>query len=128
MYQQTIVIGNVGQDATLRYTQTGKAVCSFNVATSENWKDASGEKHEKTLWFRVSVWGKMAETANQYVKKGMKIMIQGRVSVSAYMGKDGQPAASLELTADEMKFLSRVDGNGSDAPADNGEDALDIPF
>lgn len=107
-YQYTIIIGNVGRDAELRYTPQGVAVCDFTVAVSRRWNDKnSNEQREKTTWFKVSAWRGLAETASQYVKKGMQIMVAGEVDASAYTGQDGQARASLDLTARDIKFLGR---------------------
>lgn len=143
-YQYTIIVGNVGRDPEMRYTQSGVAVCSFSVAVTERWNDRqSNEKREKTNWYRVSCWRGMAETANQYVRKGMQIMITGTVEASAFLGNDGQPRATLELTARDMQFLGSRNDNFStpSEPGGGGDnrgydddfappprDASDIPF
>lgn len=107
-YQFTIIIGNVGRDPELRYTPAGAAVCDFSVAVSQTWTDkATQEPREKTTWFRISAWRNLAETCNQYVHKGMQIMVTGEIDASAYSGPDGTPRASLDLTAREVKFLGK---------------------
>jgi single-strand DNA-binding protein len=139
MFQQTIIVGNVGRDPEMNYTPQGIAVCKFSVAV--NRVTGKGEnRKEKTTWFRVTVWRERAETASQYIKKGMRIMVIGEVDVSAYTDKSGQPAASLELTANDFKFLDRRgEGEGGDfqsarsSGANSGsgefaEDVSDIPF
>ncbi len=135
-YQQCIIIGNLGKNPELRYLQNGRAVCSFSVAVTERWTDrTSNEKREKTTWFSVSAWGPLGETCNQYLTKGRQVMIIGTVSARAYTDKAGQPAASLDITATDVRFLG---GQGSDGQ--NGErsaefgggqppsDLSDIPF
>jgi single-strand DNA-binding protein len=111
-FQQCMIIGNVGVDAELSYTPSGIAVAKFSVAVSK--VTGRGEtKQEKTTWFRVTIWRERAENLSQYIKKGNQIMCIGEVDVSAYTNKDGKPAASLELTANEVKFLgSRGESNG----------------
>jgi single-strand DNA-binding protein len=142
MYQQVLIIGNVGRDPELTYTPQGIAVAKFTVAV--NKVTGKGEtRKEKTTWFRVSVWRERAETVNQYVKKGMKIMVVGEIEVNAYTDKNGQPQASIELTANNFQFLdSRQDSDGGgggggyqqSAPSGqrsgggNVEDPNDIPF
>jgi len=113
-FEQTIVIGNVGRDPELRYTQGNAAVCSFSVAVTTKWTDrGSGEKRERTTWYSVSCWNKLAETAHQYVRKGQPVMVIGTVTARAYMGNDGQAKASLDLRADNFRLLSgREDGMG----------------
>lgn len=96
MYQQVVIVGRLGGDPEMRFTQDGKAVTSFSVAV-----DAG---KDKTTWFRVSAWEKLAETCNQYLQKGKQVLVEGRVSASAYL-KDGEARASLDLTAHTVKFL-----------------------
>ena len=130
-YQYTIIIGNVGRDPEMRYTQSGVAVCSFSVAVSRSWTDrTSNEQREKTTWFKVSAWRGLAETANQYVHKGMQIMVAGEIDASAYAGQDGAPKASLELTARDIKFLGRKGetAEGGTASSEYPSEAEDLPF
>lgn len=135
-WAQTIIIGNVGRDPEMRYLPSGIGVCSFSVAVSRRWTDKnSNEQKEKTVWYRVSCWRQLAETANNYVKKGMQIMVEGELEPArAYLDNGGQPAATLELTAQNMQFLGqRGDGSGaSDSePSGDGAGAVspdDIPF
>jgi single-strand DNA-binding protein len=133
-YAYTVILGNVGRDPELRYLQSGTPVCSFTVAVSERWTDKqSNERKEKTTWYRVSAWRQLAEVCNQYVRKGMQILVTGQVSASAYLDQSGQPQASIELTARDVQFLgSRGDREGGgeyndefSAPPDN---VGDIPF
>jgi len=121
-WSQTIIIGNVGRDPEMRYLQNGSAVCSFSVAVTKKWTDKStNEQREKTTWYRVSAWRQLAETANTYVKKGMQIMVVGNVETRPYLDNAGQPAASLELTADNFQFLgSRGDNQGGSGDYDDG--------
>ncbi|MBC6937590.1 MAG: single-stranded DNA-binding protein [Chloroflexi bacterium] len=133
-YAYTVIVGNVGRDPEMRYTGSGVPVCSFSVAVTERWTDRqTNERKEKTTWYRISAWRGLAETCNTYVKKGMQILVTGTVSASAYQGQDGQPAATLELTARDVQFLgSRADREGGSeggyedfAPPDKMDD---IPF
>ena len=127
-YQYTVIIGNVGRDPEMRYTQSGVAVCSFSVAVSRRWMDKnSNEQREKTTWFRVSAWRQLGETANQYVHKGMQIMVAGEVDASAYVGQDGQPRASLEITARDIQFLGRR-GEAEEVGGEAPTEADDLPF
>ena len=142
-YEYTIIVGNVGRDPELRYTQSGVAVCSFSVAVTTSWKDKqSGEKREKTKWFRVSAWRGLGEVCNTYVHKGMQIMVTGTVDASAYTNNAGEAAASIELTARDVQFLGRrgegAEGGGEgegrrssseyDDFAPPPKDPDDIPF
>lgn len=127
-YQYTIIVGNVGRDPELRYTQSGVAVCDFSVAVSRRWTDRnSNEQREETTWFKISAWRNLAETCNQFVHKGMQIMVTGRVGASAYVGQDGQARASLEITAQDVQFLGRR-GEGAEMGGDYPSEPDDLPF
>ncbi|MCU0498809.1 MAG: single-stranded DNA-binding protein [Anaerolineae bacterium] len=139
-YQQMIIVGNVGRDPELRYTQSGIAVCDFSVAVNKN-VGSGADKRKETTWFRVTCWRQLAELVNQYVKSGQQIMVIGEVKSSAYLDKAGQPAATLELTANDIRFLSRRDDNAGGpgggprnqyddfAPPSSGSNQVDdIPF
>lgn len=133
-FQRMVILGNVGRDPVLKYTQSGVAVADFSVAVTR--KFGSGENRtEKTVWFRVTCWRQLAEVANQYVRKGNQVLVEGTIEASAYMGKDGTPQASIELTADNMQLLgSRADnlqGSGERSGEFGGtppSDLSDIPF
>lgn len=115
-YQQTMIIGFVGREPELRYTQSGVAVCSFSVAVTEKWTDKqSNEKREKTAWYKVSAWRQLGEICNQRVHKGMQVMVVGNVEARGYTNNAGEAAASLELTARDVQFLGgRGDSNHND--------------
>ena len=113
MYQQLTIIGRLGADPELRYTPTGTAVCSFNVATDRTWNNDQGVKQVETTWHRVTVWRKHAEVCAQYLSKGKMVLVTGSVKAHGFTNRDGVIAASLEITADQVKFLS-----GSGAAAD----------
>ena len=127
-YQYTVIVGNVGRDPELRYTQSGVAVCDFSVAVSRRWTDKNtNEQREETTWFKVSAWRNLAEIASQYVRKGKQVMVAGRVNASAFIGQDGQARASLELTANDLQLLGRRD----EAPEEGGSypsEPEDLPF
>ena len=120
MYQKTIVVGHLGRDPEMRYTQSGVPVTSFSIATTRKWSSASGEQQEKTTWFRVTCWRKLAELTAQYLKKGRLVLVEGDIEASAFTDREGNARASLELTATNIKFLGgRGEGGegGSAAPA-----------
>ncbi len=126
-YQYTIIIGNVGRDPELRYTPAGRAVCDFSVAVSRKWTDrTTGEAREETTWFHVSAWGTLAETCNEYVRKGMQIMVSGEIEASAFVGQDGAARASLDLTARDVQFLGSRDAAREPAPREADSDRM--PF
>jgi single-strand DNA-binding protein len=144
MFQTIILAGNLGRDPEMRYTPTGQAVTSFSVATNRQWTNNNGETVKETVWFRVSAWGKMAETCNQYLKKGSKVLVEGRLTADAtsggpriWNGQDGQPRASFEVSAQTVRFLSSRsestgDSSSGAAPAEEGsiagEGDENIPF
>lgn len=139
MYQKVIIAGNLGGDPVMRYTADGTPVTTFSVATSERWSDReTGERRERTTWWRVTAWRKQAEICNEYLSKGRPVLVEGRITVDSetggpriWTGQDGQPRASLELTAQVVRFIGgRGDvAAGPAAPPDEvptNED--DMPF
>ena len=138
MYQKVVIVGHVGRDPEMRYMADGTAVTNFSVATNRRWTNQAGERIDETTWFRVSVWGRQAEATNQYVTRGSKVLVEGRLVPDPATGgpriwsrQDGAAGASFELRADVVRFLSSrdemalagVDGD----PADVQEED-DIPF
>ena len=127
-----IVIGNVGRDPEMRYTPNGNPVTEFSVATNRRWNSADGEQHEETEWFRVNTWNRLAETCNQYVTKGMKVYVEGRLQSRPWLGNDGQPRAGNEISATEVRFLTRAGQPGEgDGPGPGGAppgDIEDLPW
>jgi single-strand DNA-binding protein len=101
-----MIIGNLGRDPEMRYTPQGTAVTSFSVAVSRQVGSRDGEQQEETDWFRVTAWDKLAEICNQYLTKGQRVYIEGRVSMRMWDGNDGQKHGSLELRASDMMMLS----------------------
>ncbi len=143
MYQKVTLIGNLGRDPEQRYTPSGQAVTTFSVATSEKWTGQDGQPQERTVWWRVSVFGKQAETCAQYLRKGSKVYVEGRMQADPktggpriWTGQDGAPRASFEITGITVKFLSsRGEGGGAGGTAPMhepdavmAEDTDDIPF
>ena len=102
---KVILIGNVGADPELRYTAGGTAVSNFNIATNENWTDSSGERQERTEWHRIVVWGRLAEICNQYLRKGSKVFIEGRLQTRSWEAQDGQKRYTTEVVARDMQML-----------------------
>ena len=101
------LIGNLGSDPEMRYTPDGKAVTSFRMATNRRYTTSTGESKEETDWFRITVWGKQAESCNQFLTKGQRVYIEGRLHARNWEGQDGQMRTSLEVTADRVIFLDR---------------------
>jgi len=118
---KVILIGNLGRDPETRYTTGGDAVTNLNIATSETWKDKAGEKQEKTEWHRVVLFGRQAEIAGEYLKKGRSVYIEGRLQTKKYTDKDGVEKYSTEIVGDRMQLLgSRDGGGGGDAEFSGG--------
>jgi len=131
---KVILIGNLGSDPELRYTQSGTAVAKFRIATSEKFTDKSGAKQERTEWHRVVAWGKLAEVCGQYLSKGKQVYIEGKIRTEVWE-QDGVKRYSYEIVADTMRMLSN--GNGASAgqtqpspesSAEVGISEEDIPF
>jgi len=118
MYQQITIIGRLGRDPEMRYLSNGDPVTSFSVATDRKWTDANGQRQERTVWFRVSAWGKLAEVCNQYLSKGRQVFVSGEMQEPRpYQARDGEWRASLDVRAREIKFL----GGRGDVQQDQGQ-------
>jgi single-strand DNA-binding protein len=115
---KVILLGNLGRDPETRYTTGGDAVTNLNIATSEQWKDKSGEKQERTEWHRVVLFGRQAEIAGEYLKKGRSVYIEGRLQTRKYTDKDGVEKYSTEIVADRMQLLGGRDGPGGGSGGD----------
>jgi single-strand DNA-binding protein len=129
------IIGNLGRDPELRYTSTGKAISNFTVAVGRVGRDQAGNRTEETEWFRVVAWDKLAETCNEYLKKGMKVYIEGRLQTRKYTDREGAERTAVEVVANEMMMLDsrgqRPEGTtGSlSSEVEMGQDDVDdIPF
>jgi single-strand DNA-binding protein len=109
---KVIILGNLGRDPETRYTTGGDAVTNLNIATSEQWKDKSGEKQERTEWHRVVLFGRTAEIAGEYLKKGRSVYIEGRLQTRKYTDKDGVEKYSTEIVADRMQLIGGREGGG----------------
>lgn len=137
MYQQITIIGNLGHDPEMRYTPSGVPVTNFSVAVGRRWTREDGQQEEETIWFRVSAWRRQAEICNQYLTKGQRVLVVGRLQEpNIWTDQNGSARASLQITAQDVRFLntraesealaSDTDQAGeSAAPAGNEED---IPF
>lgn len=113
------IIGRLGQDPEIRYTTSGTAVCNMSIATTENYKDAAGNKKEATEWHRVVLYRGLAERAERLLKKGAQVYVEGRIKTRKWQDKDGQERYTTEIEATEMKMLGsreRADGQQSSRP------------
>ena len=132
-YHTIIIIGNLGTDPEMRYTPDGSAVCDFNVAANESYTNREGERVDKTVWFKITAWRKLAETCNAYLQKGKKVLVEGRLNPDPNTGRprvwerqDGTSGANYEVTAQTVRFLSpRGEGDGGYEVKDEGDE---IPF
>ena len=116
---KAIIVGNLGADPEVRYTAGGTAVTNCNVATSDTWRDkTSGEMQERTEWHRIVFFARLAEVAGEYLKKGSKIYVEGRIQTRKWQGQDGQDRYTTEIVANEMQMLDGRSGSGS-APMDD---------
>ena len=142
MYQKIVIVGNLGRDPEMRYMPDGTAVTNFSVATSRRWSGQDGQPRDETTWFRVEVWRRQAETVNQYLSKGSKVLVEGRIKPDPETGgprlwtrQDGSVGANFEIVADTVRFLSTrgeesgysggADGDYAEAPVQEEDD---IPF
>ena len=125
---KVILVGNLGRDPEVRYLPDGGAVANVSVATTDTWKDKSGEKQERTEWHRVSFFGKLAEIAGEYLKKGSQVYVEGRLQTRKWQDKEGQERFTTEIVADRMQMLGSRGGGAepmarepkSAAPAEGG--------
>jgi len=142
-FNKIVIVGYLGRDPELRYTPQGQAVCNFSVATTEKRKEPrSGEAQDITTWFKVTLWGRLAELANQYLSKGKQVYVEGRLRQEEYTDRDGVKRTSLVVNASDMHFLGtkgdevggayqsqptqgqrQPEGDDTEPPHDN-----DIPF
>jgi len=116
---KAILIGNLGRDPELRRTANGTPVVSFSIATTERWSGKNGEKQDRTEWHNIVAWNKLAELANQYLKKGRSVYIEGRITTRSWDDKDGNKKYKTEIVANQIKFL------GGPAEAGTGDFASD---
>lgn len=122
-FNKIIIVGNLGRDPELRYTPQGNAVCNFSMATNEKRRDKSGDQQDVTTWFRVTLWGKQAETASKFLTKGSNVYIEGRLRLDEWTDRDGKIRNTLDVTATDMHFIgSRQDEASSPSGGGNNQD------
>jgi len=129
-----LAIGNLGTDPEMRYLPSGVAVTSFRLATTRRYTTSDGERREETEWFTVNAWRNLAELCNQYLTKGKRVYVEGRLNSRSWQGQDGQTRFNNEITADQVLFLggggdqSQGGDEGAPPPAAEEEDAEDLPW
>ena len=144
-FNKIIIVGYLGRDPELRYTPSGTPVCDFSVATTERKgrRDGGGDGEDTTTWFRVSMWGRQAEVANQYLQKGKQVYVEGRLSQREWTDRDGNKRTSLEVNGSDLQFIGsrgdemaagageRSSGSSSGGSSRGGGEPIvddDIPF
>lgn len=131
---KVILIGRLGKDPEMRFTQSGRAVTSFTMATSDYWQDQNNERQERTEWHRIVTWAKLAETCAKILSKGKLVYIEGRLQTRAWDDKDGNKRYTTEIVANTMQILSPMDAQESRDINDSGsisqepEGFDDVPF
>ena len=138
MYQKIILIGNLGRDPEMRYTPSGQPVTNFSIATNRQYTGSDGQQVKETIWFRVSAWGRQAEVCNQYLRRGSRVLVEGRLTADPATGgpriwtrQDGTPGTSFEVTAQTIRFLStRQEDESLQASGPTGDlpEEDEIPF
>ncbi|MEQ9561541.1 MAG: single-stranded DNA-binding protein [Woeseiaceae bacterium] len=117
---KVIIVGNLGNDPETRYMPSGSAVTNLSVATNESWKDKqTGEQKDRTEWHKVAMFGRLAEIAAEYLRKGSQVYIEGKLRTRKWQDKDGQDRYTTEIVADEMQMLGGRGGAGGGAPSMN---------
>jgi single-strand DNA-binding protein len=120
---KVILIGNLGRDAEVRYTPSGAAVAKFSVATTEVWNDKAGQRQERTEWHNIDLWGKQAETLQEYLRKGKQIYLEGRLQTDEYTDKEGIKRKSTRVRCDRVVLLGSG-GGGRGPSVDRGGDTM----
>jgi len=119
---KVILVGNLGADPETRYMPSGDAITNIRIATTDRWKDkASGEMKEATEWHRIAFFGRLAEVAGQYLKKGSQVYVEGRIRTRKWQDKEGQDRYTTEIVADAMQLLGKREGMGDAPPREPGE-------
>ena len=125
---KVMIIGNLGKDPEMKYNQDGKPITTFSVAVSRTWKSPDGQQSEETEWFRVVAWERLAETCNEYLRKGSKVYIEGRLKTRKWTAQDGQERQIVEVIASDMQMLdSRQQGGYGDEGGGGGGYRNDRP-
>jgi single-strand DNA-binding protein len=125
---KVILVGRLGRDPELRYTQSGQAVANFSLATNESWTNRDGERQERTEWHRIVVWGKLAEFCGEYVSKGRQVYVEGRLQTREWEDKEGNKRRTTEINGQTLQLLGpRPGGGGEDFGGDPGGDSPSEP-
>jgi len=128
MLNKVILIGNLGADPEVRFTQDGTCVANLRLATTEKFKDRSGERQERTEWHRVVLWGRLGEIAQQYLNKGRQVYIEGKIETRKWSDNEGNDRYTTEIRANEMKMLGGRGGEGAGGSSPPPQAAKKDPF
>ena len=121
---KVIIVGNLGDDPNINYSSSGSTITNLSIATTESYKDKHGEKQKKTEWHRIVMYNKLAEIAGEYLKKGSKVYLEGRLQTRKWTDKQGAEHYTTEIIANEMKML----GSNANASKQTNDDEIDVPF
>jgi single-strand DNA-binding protein len=124
---KVILVGNLGRDPEMRFMPNGEAVCNFSIATTDSWKDKSGQKQERTEWHNIVIYRKLAEIAGEYLKKGRPVYIEGRLQTRKWQTKEGQDRLTTEIIADQMQMLGGREGGGASSAYDSMDEDQSRP-
>jgi len=124
-FNKIIIVGYLGRDPEIKYTPQGTALCKLSVATTERRKNAAGESEDHTTWFRVTVWGRQAELANEYLEKGRQVYIEGRLRLEEYTDREGNRRTSPEVNATDIQFLGSRGETSQRASAGAGQEEVE---
>jgi single-strand DNA-binding protein len=124
---KVILVGNLGRDPEVRYMPNGEAVCNFSIATTDSWKDKSGQKQERTEWHNIVMYRRLAEIAGEFLKKGRPVYIEGRLQTRKWQTKEGQDRYTTEIIADQMQMLGGGGREGG-APFDPADENQSAPM
>ena len=125
---KVILVGRLGADPEMKYTNSGTGVCRFNLATSENWTGKDGQKQERTEWHRVVAWAKLGELCNEYLKKGRQAYVEGRLQTRSWNDKEGNKKYSTEIVATTVQFLGSADRQGTKSTTEEASPSEDASF
>lgn len=125
---KAMIIGNLGKDPEMRYTPGGKPVTTFSVAVNRRSTSPDGEQREETDWFRVTAWNKLAETCNEFLSKGRRVFVEGRLQIRNWEGQDGQKRTSVEIVATDMVLLDKPKTAALEEGPEQDLEAEDLPF
>ncbi len=128
MINKAILIGNLGADPEIRYTQSGTQVATFNIATTERWKGQDGQMQESTEWHRIVAWARLAEICGEYLNKGSRVYIEGKIQTRKWQDQNGNDRYTTEIVAREMKMLTPKGGGGGGGDSFGGGSGMDQSF